>query len=152
MHIITVSLFVLHSVYWIEFCPPADQILPHLPAPHKRLSRSDLDTCETCYMRYLNQHTDANFQVKHHRNVKHRALLDSPASILMPVKYTHVPVSQRQQQRNELAINKADWASRGLRSTDQSPRQANQTLRFLLRLLSEQDKLFINSGLICNLH
>ena len=74
--------------------------------------------------------------------------MDSPASILMPVKYTHVPVRQR----NELAINKTDWASRGLRSTDQSPRQANQTLRFILHLLSEQDKLFIHSGLVCNWH
>jgi len=98
-------------------------------------------------MRYLNQHTDANFQVKHHRNVKLRVLLDSPASILMSVKYTHVPVSQRQQQRNELAINKADWASRGLRSTDQSPRLANQMFSFTSVVLAKQIIYYFRFGL-----
>ena len=93
-------------------------------------------------MPYLNQQTDANIEVKHHRNIKHKALLDSPACVLMSVKYTHILASQREQQRNELAINKTDWASRGLKTTDQSQRQANQTLRFLLHLLSKQDTVF----------
>jgi hypothetical protein len=99
-------------------------------------------------MRYLNQHTDANFQVKHHRNVKHKALLDSPAGVLVPVKYAHVPVSQRQQQRNELAINKAEWASRGLRSTDQSPRQSIKHYVSLYICLSKINYLLIQDWFV----
>jgi hypothetical protein len=33
-----VYLFILHSVYWISCCPPADQILLKLSTPHRRLS------------------------------------------------------------------------------------------------------------------
>jgi hypothetical protein len=38
VHIITVYLFILHSVHWISCCPHASQILPKLPALRKSLS------------------------------------------------------------------------------------------------------------------
>jgi hypothetical protein len=35
-------LLFTHSVYWVSCCSHADQILPTVPAPHERMSRTDL--------------------------------------------------------------------------------------------------------------
>jgi hypothetical protein len=34
---------LIHSEYWISRFPHADQILPKLPAPHKKLSQPDVE-------------------------------------------------------------------------------------------------------------
>ena len=42
IHLLYVYLFMLHCMYWILCFPHADQILPKLPMPHKRLSGTDV--------------------------------------------------------------------------------------------------------------